>query len=133
MLLTLLLNNLLSEVGEPPSWVVAGYSGGTAVSADGTMGTIYLGDASPVPETAFFIAGIAHHSDGRRYVCDISGRAIRDDGAMCIVTSGTPAAYVAGWPMSARGEVRVSTSTPDCWHNGLGFLQSGALCVSAIS
>jgi hypothetical protein len=105
------------------------------------MGTNFRADGVPVPAGAFFISGFAHSADGRRYVCPwpasgvvfyAGGVARRSDGAMCIAAPGTPAAYIAGWPLTARGEVLASESAPEVIHGGIGFLQSGAMCMENV-
>lgn len=142
MLLALQMNMLLESGGPPPSWVAAGFAGGgTAVSEDGTMGTVYLNDVTPVPGTAIFLAGIAHATDGRRYICDwpgsgivtyLGGTAVRPDGAMCFATTGI-AELIRGWAHTSRGEVVVSTSAPEGIYAGFGLRNNGAVCVETVT
>lgn len=140
MLLALQLLNLLEGTGA--SFEAAGYVGGTAVDDTGVMGTEFLNDATAVPSTKVMIAGIAHTQAGLRYVAlwpassEVyynGGRALREDGAMIIATSGTPRDWYNGIAMTFRGEVIVSTSAPQLIHMGLGLRQSGSLCVSEAS
>ena len=142
MLLPLLLNNLLDTPGVPSSWVEAVRVGGVAFSADGTMGTIFLDDVTAVPAASFFLGGIAHHSDGRRYVAlwpsdDVvfyrGTIACRPDGAMVIVGSGTIAVRPHGWAQTARGEVLASTSAVEIIKDAIGQLQAGHVVMQAIS
>lgn len=113
---------------------------GTAVDAVGVMQTTFIDDVTPVPATAVYIQGFAHTPDGSRYVCAwpasglvyyIGGIARRADGAMCIVTSGTPNGFAGGWTLTNRGEVFVSTSAPQVVLGGFGLRHDGSLCVSA--
>lgn len=142
MLLALQLNNLLDTPGIPPSWIEGTRISGTAFSSDGTMGTIFLADATPVPASSIFLAGFAHASDGRRYVClwptiqsvqYLGGVAVRADGAMCVIGAGTIGNRPHGWAMTARGEVIASVSAPELIKDGFGQLQAGHVCMQAIS
>lgn len=142
MLLPLLLNNVLDTPGVPPSWVEAVRIGGVAFSSSGAMGTIFLSDATPVPAGAFFLGGIAHASDGRRYVALWPGSnvvfyrgtiACRADGAMVIIGSGTIADRPHGWAQTARGEVIASTSAVELIKDAIGQLQAGHVVMQAIS
>lgn len=125
------------------AWDQAGYVGGTAVSADAVMGTTFLDDETPVPAAAFFVNGFAHDDSGRRYVAlwpgtgtvyfhAQQGVARRSDGAMIIDPSGTTATRLAGWALTARGEVIAVVDTPDVIHSGYGLLSTGELCVSEV-
>lgn len=127
----------LSEAGG--SFTVAAYLGGTAANSDGVMGTDFLSDATPVPSTAVMRGGIAHSQAGLRYVASWpasgevyynGGRALREDGAMIIVTSGTTQGYYDGIAMTYRGETIVSTAAPQLRRSGFGLRSNGALCVS---
>lgn len=126
----------------PPAFTVSGYAGGTAISSDGTMGTIFLDDSTPVPTTAVYIDGFMHSQLGLRYVAlwpasgEIyyrDGYARREDGAMLIATSGTPHDYVDGIALSERGEVLTSTSSVQVFRGKRGCRNNGALCVSAVT
>jgi len=123
----------------PPPAGGGGFVGGTAVDDTGVIGTIYLGDGVPVPAGAVYINGFAHSQTGQRYVCPWpasgavthhGGIARRPDGAMCVLLAGAIACHVAGWGMTARGEVIVSTGTPDLVLGGIGLKQAGDVCVS---
>lgn len=140
MLLPLLINNWGAYV--PPSWTVAVYMGGTAFSSDGTMGVIFLNDVTPVPAGSFFLGGIAHASDGRRYVANWpasnavhyrGATACRSDGAMVIIGSGTIADRPHGWAETFRGEVLASIAAPELIKDGVGQLSAGNVCMQAIS
>lgn len=144
MLLALQLNNLLASGGSPPTWTAAGNVAGTAVDASGVMGTIFLDDSTPVPATAVFINGFAHHQDGRRYVClwpgtgfayfhNQGGLGRRTDGSMLIDPSGITATSRGGWALTYRGEAIVTTNTPEVILGGFGLTQDGKLCVSTLS
>jgi hypothetical protein len=141
MLLPLLLNNLL-ETGGAATWEEAVRIGGLAVSADGAIGAIFLDDVTAVPSSAFFLGGIAHSSDGKRYICLWPANdavhyrgpiACRSDGAMIIVTSGTIADRPAGIAQTFRGEVLATTSTPDYIKDAIGLLTSGYMCMEEVS
>lgn len=132
----------LSEAGGGPAFTAAAYLGGTAANADGVMGTDFLSDATPVPSTAVMLGGIAHSQAGLRYVAlwpasgEVyynDGRALREDGAMVIATSGTTQGYYDGMAMTYRGETIVSTDSPQVKRSGYGLRSSGALCVSEAS
>lgn len=105
------------------------------------MGTIFLEEAEAVPVTAVFINGVAHNSDGMRYVCEWpssdnvvynDGIAIRPDGAMIITTGDTVFGYSAEIPLTARGEVLATSDTPDIIIGGSG-LASGRVSMSEVS
>lgn len=124
------------------AWDQAGWIGGTAVSADGVMGTTFLDDSTPVPAGSFFLGGIAHDGTGRRYVAEwpasneayiIGGIAIREDGAMLIDPSGTIVTHLGGIGLTYRGEIVAAVATPDLVHNGIGLKSDGTLCVSETS
>ena len=116
---------------------------GTAISDDGIMGTIFLDDATAVPDTHVKIPpGIAHHQDGRRYVAlwpadnDVHYRgeiACRDDGAMLIDPSGTRTQDSNGTALTYRGEVIATTSDPEIWIFGFGHRGAGEMCMSDIA
>lgn len=142
MLLPLLLNLAAGGGDPPPSFVAAAYISGVAVDDTGIMGTSYLADGSPVPVGAVFVNGFAHTSDGLRYVAPWptsgivyyeGGIARRADGAMIIASGGAVASLLAGMGLTYRGEVCVSTSSPDLILAGVGRLNDGSLCVSAAS
>jgi hypothetical protein len=89
-------------------------------SGDQPLYTEFLADATPVPATAKFWNGFAvNGTTGALYVAAWPGNGIvayqygiafRPDGAMCIISSGTPAVALAGVGLSARGEVVSTTS-----------------------
>lgn len=115
------------------------YRGGTAVNSDGVMGTAFLNDATAVPSTRVMVSGIAHDQAGLRYVAlwpasgEVyynDGRALREDGAMVITTSGTTQGYYDGIAMTYRGETIVSTDSPQLSRSGFGLRSDGSLCVS---
>lgn len=142
MLLVLQLNNLLQDGGVPPTWEEVVRIGGVAVDEDGAIGTIFLSDGDAVPASAFFLAGIAHHSDGRRYICAwpasnavhyIGKVAVRSDGAMVIITSGTIVDTSDGWAKTYRGEVFATTNDPEIHIAGIGLLQTGSVCMEEVS
>lgn len=106
------------------------------------MGVIFLDDATEVPAGAVFLNGFAHDNDGMRYVAlwpassavtHRHGIASRNDGAMIIATSGTTAAYLAGWAVTSRGEVLSAADTPDVILAGFGLLDDGTLCLSEVA
>lgn len=112
--------------------------GGTAVSDTGVMQTRFLDDSTSPPPASVFIEGYAHAQTGERYVALWPGSggvfyrdgvARRGDGAMCIVTSGTPRDFVSGVGLSSRGEVLVSTAAPQVSLK-YGMRMNGYLCVS---
>jgi hypothetical protein len=126
----------------PPAFAPAGVFGGTAFDTNGRMGTLFLEEAEAVPSSAVFRNGYAHAPDGRRYIAlwPVSGEvyfddgiAAREDGAMCVVTTGTPRNWVDGVALSDRGEVIVSTSPAQFMRAGKGCRSNGALCVSESS
>jgi hypothetical protein len=130
------------EITLPPDWEAAGHVGGTAVSATGVMGTIFLEDAEAVPATATRVGGIAHHADGRRYVALWPGSgtpyyrgqiAVRTDGAMLIDPSGAIVSHRGGMGLTYRGEVVVTLDDPQIVHGGFGYRFTGALCVSELA
>lgn len=132
----------LAEAGGGPAFAAAAYLGGTAADSDGVMGTDFLNDATPVPSTAVMRGGVAHSQAGLRYVAlwpasgEVyynGGRALREDGAMIIATSGTTQGYYDGIAMTYRGETIVSTSAPQLHRSGFGLRSNGALCVSEAS
>lgn len=143
MLLPLLLNNLLGSGGSPPpDFAGVAFIGGVAVDINGVMGTSYLSDGSPVPAGSVFVNGFAQTNDGLRYVAPWpesgivyyeGGLARRADGAMIIVADGNADSFLAGFGLTYRGEVCVSTSAPDLILGGFGRLNDGSLCVSAAS
>jgi len=115
---------------------------GTAVTAEGIMAASFLDDETEVPGTAIFVAGFAHTESGQRYVAlwptsgqvvYVRGVACRHDGAMIIDPSGTVAAYINGWGLTARGEVVATTSTPDLIKGGFGLMHEGDLCMSEVA
>ncbi len=121
---------------------VAGFNGGTAVSEEGIVLTSYLDDVTPVPGNAVYLAGIAHATDGTRYVCPwpssglvypVRGVALRADGAMVVLAGGVIAARQGGWALTSRGEVVVATGTPDLILAGWGLKSDGTLLVSDAS
>lgn len=142
MLLPLLLNNVLATAGAPPSWTEAVRIGGLAVSAAGAIGTIFLDDVTPVPTPAYFLGGMAHASDGRRYIClwpasnavHYRGKiACRSDGAMVIIAAGTIGDMSGGWAKTSRGEVIGTVNAYELMKDAIGLLQSGSVCMQAIS
>lgn len=145
MLLALQLNMLLEDEAapDPGTWEQAATVAGFAVSDDGTIGTAYLSDVEPVPGSAHFLGALAFSTAGLLYVASwpgdddveyVRGLAVRPDGALVIVDSGTTQASVAGWAVTARGEVLATTATPDVIHQGIGQIGStGAVCMSEIS
>ena len=123
-------------------WVEFGDIGGTSIDGDGTMGTIFLNDATPVPADAINITGIAHHTDGRRYVAlwpadeiiqNEAGIALRPDGAMIIAPAGVATQNYGITALTYRGEVLVSIDAPQAWAGGFGHRYTGAMCMSNIS
>lgn len=124
------------------AWDQAGYVGGTAISAEGVMGTTFLDDSTPVPAASFMLNGFKHDDTGRRYVAlwPASNQvtyhgpvARRSDGAMIIDPSGTTVIKPSGWALTYRGEVIAAVDTPDLVHSGYGLLSTGKLCVSDVS
>lgn len=135
-------NGVWEDDGPTPPPPGVTYIAGTAVSASGVMQTIFLNDNQAVPSNAVRLNGFAHAPSGQRYVAAwpsddvvsyIRGIARRPDGAMCIVSNGTIAAYSAGMALTERGEVLVSTAAPQLTLAGLGLRQTGHLCVSEAS
>lgn len=127
------------EVGPPPSFTGAGFVGGTAIDANGVMGTDFLADGVPVPAGSIAINGFAHSPAGLRYVCPwpasgivfhLGGIARRADGAMCVAVGGVANAYAAAWALTFRGEVLVSIGPPEVPRAGYGLRQDGILCIS---
>ena len=132
----------LATEGGGGSWTAFVSLSGTAVDEDGVMGTIFLNDATAVPGTAWFVNGLAHHQDGRRYVALWPGSgtpqyigpvAVRTDGAMLIDPSGTPTQNFAATALTYRGEVVASTSAPQVWPFGFGHRSTGAMCMSEVA
>lgn len=116
-----------------------GYVGGTAIDAVGVMTCHFLNDATAVPAGAIHRNGFAHTQAGARYVALWPGSGIvyydgkiarRGDGAMVIVVGGAPIGYQYAYGLTARGEVVVSTNTPQVVNGSLGMRQDGSLCVS---
>lgn len=128
----------------PGSFTAVSFKDGLAYDDDGAMGTIFLGDAEPVPtaDARYIERGLARSAAGMRYVCawPVSGVvfyegkiARRADGAMCIAAAGTPVEYKSGWALTARGEVLASTSAPELVKDGVGLRQNGFVCMSEIA
>lgn len=125
------------EDGPAPPASVDGYSAGTAISFEGVMQTIFLADGSPVPPGSFYLNGIAHDNEGQRYVAlwpgsgivtYSSGRALRTDGAQCILGS-APSVYLAGFGYSGRGELCVTISPGPNYVNAIS-VNNGLTAVS---
>lgn len=111
---------------------------GTAVSPEGVMQTLVLGDGVPVPGDAVFIDGIAHSPIGQRYIAPwpssgivghSGGRALRVDGAQTYVTD-TADVYMGGFGYSVRGELCVTTSASSNFVAGISVNDDGQTAVS---
>ncbi len=130
------------DMGAPTGWTGVAFSGGFAVDNTGILGTVYLEDIEPVPAGNGWVNGFAVSSAGMLYVCLVPGGGIptrhrgiarRSDGAMCIILSGSAAAYSAGWGLTALGEVLATTATPDTIVAGVGVKTNGYVCMSEIT
>lgn len=116
---------------------------GTHINKDGQMVTVFLDDATPVPNGAVYINGIAHTGSGDRYVAlwpgdgvvfYSAGRAVRPDGAQCILSSTDPSdVYLAGMRYSARGELRVIVAAATHYVNGFGLATTDRAAVTELS
>lgn len=121
----------------PPPVLSDGYMGGTAVSGLGIMQTIFLAEGVPVPVSAKFLNGVAHDESGFRYVAlwpasgivaYSSGRALRTDGAQCIL-EGAPTIQMAGFGYTNRGELCVSAVAGSNFIQGIS-VNNGLTAVS---
>lgn len=115
---------------------------GACYDADGTKGTFFLDDATPVPATATFISGIAHRGDGAMYVAAwpasgtvsfINGVAIRPDGAAIVAPSGTITVRPEGSSVTSLGERLSTTADGSHFHNNRGLTDNGYTSVSDLT
>jgi len=127
-------------LGSTPAPDGENYVGGTLVDGAGIMQTIFLADGVPVPGTAKFLNGIAHTIFGERYVAlwpgsgivtYNAGRALRTDGAQCIVQS-APTVYLAGFGFTNRGELCVTTVAGSNYVQGFN-VNNGRTAVSNVT
>lgn len=128
-----------TTVWEDGVWREGAYAGGSL----GRLPTIFT--SSPVPSTAVYAGGQAFAPTGELYVCSLpanpvflDGIAHRQDGAMCVTTSGTAVVSIAGWDVTDSGEVVVTNSTPDTYlaheiHGVIGLLETGEVCMTDVS
>lgn len=95
----------------------AGFAVSVGETVDGGDVAIFLDDATAVPSTAVFRHGAAYSQDDKRYVAlwpanskvhYIGPFAHRDDGALIIVDTATPAGRPEGVALTDRGEVLYS-------------------------
>lgn len=114
---------------------------GTLVSDTGVMQTQYVVDGQSLPAGAVVLDGIAHAQTGERYVASwpssgsvfySEGRAVNSVGAQVVLDSAgvTPATYVNGVGMTARGEALVTMTGTPRYVAGIGVTDTGAMLVS---
>lgn len=128
------------QVGHSYSGILAEVSSGET-GETGVIPTIFSNSA--VPATADYREGRAYSDAGEQYVCDfpndaddvnyIEGIAYRDDGAMCVTSTGSIEAERGGYGLTDRGEVVVIADAPQVYVNGVPRRLSGEVCMSNIS
>lgn len=130
------------DADAPTDWEAAGYSQGIAVSSEGVLGTSPLGDGEAPPVGTVYLNGFAVSPDGRLYVTEwptsdlvVYERGIARTllGVMVISSTGDIEDYSGGWALTDRGEVLVTTSTPEVVYNGFGLRNNGVVCVETFT
>lgn len=119
-----------------------GTSGGILVAV-GSLKTIFLSDATPVPASAVFIEGTAFAQTGEMYVCNWPANSLvsyrryfanRQDGARCIIsTARVEACRQEGIALTARGEWFVSQAQYTTFLNGRPLTSLGEVSLTQLS
>ena len=119
---------------------VAASSG--ACSGISAWTTTFLADGVSVPSTAVYVDGAAFTHSGGRYVAPLpaSARTVflrglqyRQDGALIINTTDAITHYVRGIGLTAQGEVKAATCSPDYVVAGVPMDPDGTVCMTDIN
>ena len=119
---------------------VAASSG--ACSGISAWTTKFLADGVSVPSTAVYVDGAAFTHSGGRYVAPLpaSARTVflrglqyRQDGALIINTTDAITHYVRGIGLTAQGEVKAATCSPDYVVAGVPMDPDGTVCMTDIN